>query len=75
MRHHAHSRVSRDRLNFRVRAPDFSKVRRRGSSQAVQGQALEAGAYHGGVEQVSYEAYNFNFVIGIPGSYVVRLYK
>ena len=29
----------------------------------------------GGVEQVSYEAYNFNFVIGIPGSYVVRLYK
>ncbi|MFT3701737.1 MAG: DUF5007 domain-containing protein [Agriterribacter sp.] len=29
----------------------------------------------GGVEQVSYEAYDFNFVIGIPGSYVVRLYK
>jgi len=29
----------------------------------------------GGVEQVTYESYNFNFVIGIPGSYVVRLYK
>jgi starvation-inducible outer membrane lipoprotein len=29
----------------------------------------------GGVEQVSYESYNFDFVIGIPGSYVVRLYK
>ncbi len=29
----------------------------------------------GGVEQVSYESYDFNFVIGIPGSYVVRLYK
>lgn len=29
----------------------------------------------GGVQQVNYEAYNFNFVIGIPGSYVVRLYK
>lgn len=29
----------------------------------------------GGVEQVSYESYNFNFVIGLPGSYVVRLYK
>jgi len=29
----------------------------------------------GGVEQVSYESYNFNFVIGIPGSYVIRLYK
>lgn len=29
----------------------------------------------GGVDQVSYESYNFNFVIGIPGSYVVRLYK
>lgn len=28
-----------------------------------------------GVEQVSYESYNFNFVIGIPGSYVIRLYK
>lgn len=29
----------------------------------------------GGVEQVNYESYNFNFVIGIPGSYVVKLYK
>lgn len=29
----------------------------------------------GGVEQVSYESYNFNFVIGLPGSYVIRLYK
>jgi starvation-inducible outer membrane lipoprotein len=29
----------------------------------------------GGVEQVNYESYNFDFVIGIPGSYVVRLYK
>lgn len=29
----------------------------------------------GGVEEVSYESYNFNFVIGVPGSYVVRLYK
>lgn len=29
----------------------------------------------GGIETVSYEAYNFNFVIGLPGSYVVRLYK
>ncbi|MCO5240975.1 MAG: DUF5007 domain-containing protein [Chitinophagaceae bacterium] len=28
-----------------------------------------------GVEQVSYESYNFNFVLGIPGSYVIRLYK
>lgn len=28
-----------------------------------------------GVEHISYESYNFNFVIGIPGSYVVRLYK
>ena len=29
----------------------------------------------GGVEQVTYESFNFNFVIGLPGSYVVRLYK
>lgn len=29
----------------------------------------------GGVDQVTYESYNFNFVIGLPGSYVVRLYK
>ncbi|MBE9586452.1 DUF5007 domain-containing protein [Mucilaginibacter sp. JRF] len=28
-----------------------------------------------GVEQVSYVSENFNFVIGLPGSYVVRLYK
>ncbi len=28
-----------------------------------------------GVEHVSYESHNFNFVIGIPGSYVIRLYK
>lgn len=30
---------------------------------------------NGGTEEVSYESYNFNFVIGLPGSYVVRLYK
>ncbi|MEC5143160.1 DUF5007 domain-containing protein [Chitinophaga sp. 212800010-3] len=29
----------------------------------------------GGVEKVTYEAYNFNFVIGLPGNYVVRLFK
>ncbi|MCO5235420.1 MAG: DUF5007 domain-containing protein [Chitinophagaceae bacterium] len=29
----------------------------------------------GGVEQVDYESYNFNFVLGLPGSYVIRLYK
>lgn len=29
----------------------------------------------GGVEQVNYVTYNFNFVIGLPGSYVIRLYK
>lgn len=29
----------------------------------------------GGVETVTYESYNFNFVIGLPGSYVVKLYK
>ncbi len=28
-----------------------------------------------GVEHVRYESHNFNFVIGIPGSYVIRLYK
>ncbi len=28
-----------------------------------------------GVEQVSYLSENFNFVLGIPGSYVIRLYK
>lgn len=28
-----------------------------------------------GVEQTSYVSENFNFVIGIPGSYVIRLYK
>lgn len=28
-----------------------------------------------GVEQVSYESFNFNFVLGLPGSYVIRLYK
>lgn len=28
-----------------------------------------------GVEQVSYESYNFNFILGLPGSYVIRLYK
>ncbi|MBX2923904.1 MAG: DUF5007 domain-containing protein [Chitinophagaceae bacterium] len=28
-----------------------------------------------GVEEVSYDSYNFKFVLGIPGSYVVRLYK
>ncbi|HRO46840.1 DUF5007 domain-containing protein [Agriterribacter sp.] len=28
-----------------------------------------------GVEEVSYESFNFKFVIGLPGSYVVRLYK
>lgn len=27
------------------------------------------------VEQVSYVSENFNFVLGIPGSYVIRLYK
>jgi len=29
----------------------------------------------GGVPTVTYESYNFNFVIGLPGSYEVRLYK
>nr|WP_068888806.1 DUF5007 domain-containing protein [Pedobacter panaciterrae] len=29
----------------------------------------------GGANTISYEAYNFNFVIGLPGSYVIRLYK
>ncbi len=29
----------------------------------------------GGTNTVSYEAFNFNFVIGLPGSYVIRLYK
>ncbi|MGV8880319.1 MAG: DUF5007 domain-containing protein [Sphingobacteriaceae bacterium] len=29
----------------------------------------------GGIEEVSYVSENFNFVIGIPGSYVIRLYK
>lgn len=29
----------------------------------------------GGTNTVSYEALNFNFVIGLPGSYVIRLYK
>ncbi len=29
----------------------------------------------GGLPQVSYESANFNFVIGLPGSYVIRLYK
>jgi hypothetical protein len=28
-----------------------------------------------GTEQVSYVSENFNFVLGIPGSYVIRLYK
>ena len=28
-----------------------------------------------GAEQVSYVSENFNFVLGIPGSYVIRLYK
>ena len=28
-----------------------------------------------GVEQVSYESFNFNFILGLPGSYVIRLYK
>lgn len=28
-----------------------------------------------GVEEVSYESFNFNFVLGLPGSYVIRLYK
>jgi len=30
---------------------------------------------NGGINTVSYEAFNFNFVIGLPGSYVIRLYK
>lgn len=29
----------------------------------------------GGVEVVSYESYNFKFVLGLQGSYVIRLYK
>lgn len=29
----------------------------------------------GGVNEVTYESQNFNFVIGLPGSYVIRLYK
>ena len=28
-----------------------------------------------GVESVSYESENFSFVLGLPGSYVIRLYK
>lgn len=28
-----------------------------------------------GEEQVSYESHNFNFVLGLPGSYVIRLYN
>lgn len=30
---------------------------------------------NGGINTVRYEAFNFNFVIGLPGSYVIRLYK
>ena len=29
----------------------------------------------GGVDQVSYVSENFDFVIGLPGSYIIRLYK
>lgn len=29
----------------------------------------------GGVDEVTYESQNFNFVIVLPGSYVIRLYK
>lgn len=28
-----------------------------------------------GTNEISYEGHNFNFVIGLPGSYVIRLYK